>query len=290
VYQLLLGHYPDTNAIYSDTDAIASFQENRKGREPPVLSLFSGFHCRQDKTAEAVVVAVVSISLVKPSTTCQNRVLDRGKPMGLVAKANLSPQERAEFEVLESMGEDIEGCLMLRFECGWTALQIALEMRDDPSIIHGLAAVNADMNAVMPIGTSPLVFALMNTKIKSARALIACGANVNDRDSPLLYAVTAEDEETIKTLIERGANVNDGGRCGMTPLHAACQIQGGGREKIIRMLIEAGADRTLRNASGETAADLFPSLPSILSDIEAASLIKKYGDGANRSGRKGGAL
>jgi ankyrin repeat protein len=163
-------------------------------------------------------------------------------------------------------------------------------MRDDPSIIHGLAAVNADMNAVMPIGTSPLVFALMNTKIKSARALIACGANVNDRDSPLLYAVTAEDEETIKTLIERGANVNDGGRCSMTPLHAACQIQGGGREKIIRMLIEAGADRTLRNASGETAADLFPSLPNILSDIEAASLIQKYGDGANRSGRKGAAL
>jgi ankyrin repeat protein len=208
--------------------------------------------------------------------------------MGIVAKADLSPQERAEFEVLESMGEDIEGCLMLRFKRGKTALQIALEMRDDPSIIHGLAAANADMNAVMPIGTSALVFALMNAKIKSAKALIACGANVNDSDSPLLYAVTAEDEETIKILIERGANVNDGGRYIMTPLHAACQIRGSGREKIIRMLIEAGADRTLRNASGETAADLCPSVNVHFESIEMAA---KHGITlGNPRNRNGGAL
>jgi len=211
--------------------------------------------------------------------------------MGIVAKANLSPQERAEFEVLESMGEDIEGYLMLRFEWGKTALQVALDLWDDPAIIRGLAAANADMNAVMPIGTSPLVFALMNTKIKSAKALIECGASVNDKDSPLFYAVSAEDEEIVKMLIQRGADVNDGGKYIMTPLHAACQIQGGGREKIIKMLIDAGADTTLRNASGETAADM---CPFVKAHVESISMAAKHGvtlgNSRNRRSGDGGAL
>jgi hypothetical protein len=123
--------------------------------------------------------------------------------------------------------------------------------------------------------------------LETIRLYEAIGYDLKRIDLLHWVAESEDNSDAIPYLIERGFDVDGLNAIERTPLLVAARQE---NEKGIRALLEAGADTSKKDRFGKTAEELFPSLPSILSDIEAASLIKKYGDGANRSGRKGGAL
>lgn len=98
--------------------------------------------------------------------------------------------------------------------------------------------------------------------------LLKAGADIHAADkngvTALHHAVRFRSPMAVKTLIEHGANVNQAcRRSGSTALHRAVTQTGApgtagkGQEalKIIRLLLEAGADPSIRNKSGRKAAD-----------------------------------
>ena len=108
---------------------------------------------------------------------------------------------------------------------------------------------------------------------------LARGADVHATDkngvTALHHAVRFRSPMAVKTLIERGANVNQAcRRNGSTPLHRAVTQTGApgtaGKQsaalEIVRLLLAAGADPSIRNKSGKKPADYVrdPSIKSLL--------------------------
>src|SRR5580765_7373703 len=103
---------------------------------------------------------------------------------------------------------------------------------------------------------------------KRLLSVLKAGADVHAADkngvTALHHAVRFRSPAAVKTLIENGANVNQVcRRSGSTPLHRAVTATGapstaGKRQEaleIVRLLLAAGADPTIRNKSGRKPAD-----------------------------------
>jgi hypothetical protein len=85
------------------------------------------------------------------------------------------------------------------------------------------------------------------------KMLLDAGADPNqetERDKPALFSVNYE-PELVPLLVAGGAQVNKQDRGGFTPLMSVTDL------KALRALLEAGADPTLRNRQGKTAAEWF---------------------------------
>jgi len=89
-------------------------------------------------------------------------------------------------------------------------------------------------------------------------AALAAGADPNARDSyhqtPLMYSVRANQLSLSRELIGAGADVNARTLSGWTALHYAAHTAAGAG--VIRLLLDAYADPTLRTTDGDTPADL----------------------------------
>jgi ankyrin repeat protein len=99
-------------------------------------------------------------------------------------------------------------------------------------------------------------------------ALLKSGADIHATDkngvTALHHAVRFRSPTAVKTLIEHGANVNQAcRRSGSTPLHRAVVGAGApstaGKQaearEIVRLLIAAGADPSIRNKLGKKPVD-----------------------------------
>lgn len=93
----------------------------------------------------------------------------------------------------------------------------------------------------------------------TARLLLDTGADARQvSQTPMrnqaLHAVLAlsKDAAVTRLLIERDADVNAAQTAGYRPLHQAAVT---GREDLVRMLLDAGADKTARCDRGKTPAD-----------------------------------
>jgi len=89
------------------------------------------------------------------------------------------------------------------------------------------------------------------------RSLIEDGADVNAPDpalgvTPLSYAALFGRDEVVAMLLQKGADANRANRDGGTALHGAAFL---GRADIARELLKSGADPKKRNERGETALD-----------------------------------
>lgn len=94
-----------------------------------------------------------------------------------------------------------------------------------------------------------------------ARALIARGANIESVDkygnTVLIQATANGCTAVIERLLKAGAKVNATNEANETALHwiaYACRPQRADDEKIALLLLQHGADPTIKNARGETAA------------------------------------
>jgi len=149
---------------------------------------------------------------------------------------------------------------------------IAAASRDHVPSIKVLLEHGADIEKPGPQGFRALPLAIADDNYEAAKALIEAGAKVNEPSgaeglTPLMVAAaqTAPAEgamflpsstrpiDIAKSLIERGANVNAQSTKGVTALMIAATHN---NPPMIGLLMESGADASLKDDQGQTATDV----------------------------------
>ena len=154
---------------------------------------------------------------------------------------------------------------------GTTALAAAA-MRDHVPSIKMLLDNGAKVDEPGPDGVHPLTLALADSRYEVAKALIEGGADVSvasgpDGLTPLMVVAaqaapaegarfvpgSARPTDIAKAIVDRGAAINAQAKNGMTALMVAAAHN---NAPMIGLLMDAGADPTLKNAQGLTATDV----------------------------------
>ena len=107
-----------------------------------------------------------------------------------------------------------------------------------------------------PQDESPLMMAAMRGELKLAAALIDKDADVNKTGwTPLHYAASSTQGDQLgvaKLLLENAAYIDAASPNGSTPLMMAAMY---GNTSTLKLLLDEGADPTLKNPLGLTAVD-----------------------------------
>ena len=154
---------------------------------------------------------------------------------------------------------------------GMTPLAAAL-MRDHVPTIETLIAHGADLEVPGQQGYRPLALAIADQKYEAAKTLMEGGADVSNAAgdqglTPLMIvaAQTGPAEGSIflpgstrptdvaKALVDRGAKIDAQANNGMTALMIAASSNSA---PMIGLLMDAGADPSVKNAQGQTAEDV----------------------------------
>ena len=146
-----------------------------------------------------------------------------------------------------------------RDDFGYTPL-IAACTAGNSLVVRVLLDAGADPNFIAPDGASPLKAAIPRPGEPFNRevfdALFAAGANPNLGFEPALHiAVARGHRELARYLIERGANPNLDDSDGSPSLFWAGAYEGRPDIKMMRLLIELGADVTRRDGVGRTVEE-----------------------------------
>ena len=158
---------------------------------------------------------------------------------------------------------------------------------DNPVVLSNLMNRGFDVNTISPLGEYALILALREPRLKAARVLIGwpnlnaevrsaqdesplmlaalhgllaeCqglierGADVNKPGwAPLHYAATNGHLSVMQLLIEENAYLDAESPNGSTPLMMAAHY---GTPSAVKLLLESGADPTLKNSLGLSAMD-----------------------------------
>ena len=128
---------------------------------------------------------------------------------------------------------------------------------DQNKMIPLLLAAGADVNQQNRFGSTSLHAALYDFRpVNIIQLLVDAGADVNQQNNfgntPLHIAAQFNTGEAIQALLAVGSEINKQNDCGDTPLHLAYHLYS--HSEITQFLIAAGADQTIRNNKGKTAA------------------------------------
>ena len=192
----------------------------------------------------------------------------------LASKNKIGPIDRNIVKILIDHGADINV-----LNC---AGQKAADQKDDPlhdaasngdtKEIEKILKNKHDINACNIYGRTPLFDAVSCCGIESGviRTFIACGADVTIADAiqstPLHEAIIVGNISIVRLLLNAGAQINKQNAQGNTALHLA--VQAGYRKAfrsytaIVKVLIDSGADLSLKNNENKIAAD-YAKLDSI---------------------------
>ena len=147
-------------------------------------------------------------------------------------------------------------CLAL---CGGCAESIHdLAAAGDIDAVTALVARDASrVDALDPLGKTPLFFAITYGKVEVAELLLGRGADVNARDrtglTPLHVAAWWTRTDRAALLLGHGANLEAQDDFGDTPLHIAAAH---GRLAMTQFLLTRGADPYVKNYEGLTPLEL----------------------------------
>ena len=132
---------------------------------------------------------------------------------------------------------------------------LLIAAREKSEKVAGLLLDNpkTDVDALDKAGENALMFAAINKDLPLLKALIGKDAEVNKKGwTPLHYAATSGDVEIINVLLDESAYVDAASPNGTTPLMMAAR---GGSVEAVNALLRGGADPTLKNQLGLSAAD-----------------------------------
>jgi len=159
------------------------------------------------------------------------------------------------------------------------ALIYAASLRSLKALSALLESPLTDVNIRNRAGETALMWACLQGELDLAKRLIARGAQVNQAGwTPLHYAAIAGHLSVVQYLLERNAYIDAPSPNQSTPLMVAARQK---QTTVAKYLVEAGADPSLSNEAGLTAADYFArSGESETADwmrARAAEYLKKYG-------------
>jgi ankyrin repeat protein len=125
-------------------------------------------------------------------------------------------------------------------------------------LLHAGANINAVEEEGVPKGATPLLLAVLNGEVKTAQLLIRHGARQDLTDEkgrlPLPSAAENGHDLLVRDFIRAGGNPNlKSGVNEDTLLILAAAKE---HEKVIKVLLENGADKEATNKFGETALDI----------------------------------
>lgn len=139
---------------------------------------------------------------------------------------------------------------------GQVGLTIALQNGANKAFAALLASRRVNVDARNAQDESPLMMAAIKGNVEAVKALIARDADVNKTGwTPLHYAASAGSPQhavIIALLLENHAYIDAASPNGTTPLMMAAHYGSAG---AVQLLLEEGADPTLKNQLGLTAAD-----------------------------------
>ena len=139
---------------------------------------------------------------------------------------------------------------------GQVGLTLALQNGSNKAFAALLTARRLNVEARNKQDESPLMMAAIKGNVEAVKALIARNADVNKTGwTPLHYAASAgapEHTQIIALLLEHHAYIDAASPNGTTPLMMAAHY---GSMESLQLLLDEGADPTLKNQLGLTAAD-----------------------------------
>ena len=118
-------------------------------------------------------------------------------------------------------------------------------------VLIGWPNLNAEVRSAQD--ESPLMLAALHGLLAECQGLIEQGADVNKPGwAPLHYAATNGHLSVMQLLIEENAYLDAESPNGSTPLMMAAHY---GTPSAVKLLLESGADPTLKNSLGLSAMD-----------------------------------
>ena len=139
---------------------------------------------------------------------------------------------------------------------GQVGLTLALQNGSNKAFAALLTARRLNVEARNKQDESPLMMAAIKGNVEAVKALIARNADVNKTGwTPLHYAASCTTDDAapmVALLLEHHAYIDAASPNGTTPLMMAAHY---GSMESLQLLLDEGADPTLKNQLGLTAAD-----------------------------------
>lgn len=138
-------------------------------------------------------------------------------------------------------------------ERGETGLMLTLR-EDSPGVFDTLLnARGIDLEAKARNGDTALMIASFKANLPAVKALIDKGAEVNKTGwTPLHYAASIGNNDIVSLLLEKSAYIDAESPNKTTPIMMAARA---GHIMTVKLLLDEGADATLKNDAGMTAID-----------------------------------
>lgn len=138
-------------------------------------------------------------------------------------------------------------------ERGETGLMIALREDANKVLELLLGMKNVDLNARARNGDSALMIAAYKGRFDAVKALLDKGAEPNQTGwAALHYAAAIGNNQIVQLLLDRYAYIDAESPNQTTPIMMAAR---GGHILTVKLLLDEGADLTLKNGAGMTALD-----------------------------------
>jgi ankyrin repeat protein len=158
-----------------------------------------------------------------------------------------------------------------RDERGQPALSLAFKEDALKAAAALWAQPQLDLEAVNAANETPLMLAALRGHVEWMQQLIRRGAHVHrDGWAPIHYAASGPEVEPVELMLKAGAPVDAVSPNGSTPLMMAA---GYGAIDAARLLLRRGADATVRNKRGMSAADFARSAgrDALAAELETAA-------------------